>query len=393
MNTILAGGQYLAQGKSSVWQLEPSDSAFLASRAVAEHGHTMTTLLTIALICTLLAIWWKPLKKLFIAGIAAAMLLLSPGSAEAYYSKTNYSEWMPILPNQSAFIVPLAGDNLSSQGQFNAKQYSDAKRVPTKMVEIHHAQLPGSSWISNYWVPAENLLIVNRIPYNREWNASPTKGTSSKDEGFECESAESINVRTAIVIAAKIKDEDAATYLATFGVISPFNRPISSEGMSEDDGKLIFASTLYAKDLASIMDGVVRGKVHTEICNEMGSRSLLDLIAQKTQIISTVEKKVTDFYKTQGITIDYVGWAAPLDYDQKIQASINNVFIAGRNAQASLAIRDSLPILDTQANIEIKQGLASGLATHGLPQMPSYLFLPNSFIDWVSSWFTAGAKK
>lgn len=395
--------QTIVLGANSVLQLNPSDAHYLHVYFTGRFVRALPLMISVIFAAAICVVWWDNIKSAYskvkaawVWPIMAAVLCLVPNSADAYYSKTNFAETMIVLPNQSAFLVPEVGDNLTNQAQFSAAQYRALQKIGQKRIDIPHVQLQGSSWYANYYVPAARLIIVDRPPFYREWTASTHTGTSNKDQSFNCESADSINVSTAIAISARITEEGSADYLYVFGVEAPFSQRIKTdEAMTDDDGKRIFSSVLYARSLEYAMEGVVHGAIKTALCNEMGSRKLIDLFANKAAIMDAVNKQVKAMYATQGITIDYIGYAAPLDYDPDIQKSINEVFIATKKNEQSIAIKDSLPVLSAQADIQIKSSFAKMLETRGLPPitLPSFMLMPTSFFDWLYGWFSPAPKK
>jgi hypothetical protein len=332
----------------------------------------------------LLAIWWRPLKasvpkvsKLFTATAMVGLLFIGmTEKADAYYDKSDYAEAYFILPNESAFYIPDVGANKAGQAAFGSEAYLAENKVAAKRFVIPHVKLENSGLFSNYYVPAGRLIIVDRTPYNREWVKSTARGTASRDESFPCQSSEGLDMTVGVSIASSVTEANAAKFLYYFGVNPPRG--------NRADPNVIFSSVFAGKSLAEVMDTVVRGKVQALVCGELSKRTLdKGNTEASTTVMAAIEKNVGDFLGTRGITLDYIGWADTFEFDKDVQRAINDKYVA-------LTIESSLPVLQQQAQMEVKRGLAVGLQK-GLPS-----FLPPSMADWISGFFRpdpAAAKK
>jgi hypothetical protein len=313
-------------------------------------------------------------KLILIVFLISSLLISAPG--RAYYSQTDYTEIIEILPNWSAFLIPEVGANKDTQGQFGSIEYLKSNKVAMKRVQIPHEKLEGTSVWKNYYVPAARCVIVDRTPYQREWVASPTKGTSTKNEGFCFESADSINVEAGVVIAAYVTEDNAPAFLYWFGVRPPVGDP--------NDPNTMFTSIIYGRSLAEVMDTVVRGKVQAVMAREFGKYPLEVAIGKKAEIMGVVEKEVTDGFAKQGITISYLGLATSLNYDETVQKAINDRYIA-------MKMEPAIPVLLRQADIKVKEAFANAL-NKGIPQLPSFVVLPPSVIDLFTKMGTSNSE-
>src|SRR5215469_7042160 len=211
----------------------------------------------------LLAVWWKPIRRLF-PTLAAATLFA--GTANAYYDKTDYAEAVFILPNESAFFIPDVGANRDSQVKFGALEYYEENKIAAKRFQIPHQKFSGSGYWADYYVPTGRLIIVDRSPYNREWTAAANRGSSPKNESFPCQTSEGLNVTIEMAVAATVAEENAARFLYHFGV----NPPAGDRTKPE----VIFTSVYYGRSLKDVMDNVGRGEVQTLTCDEISKRTL-----------------------------------------------------------------------------------------------------------------------
>jgi hypothetical protein len=153
--------------------------------------------------------------------IVALLLAVSAPAAitpaNAYWDKYNYTEAYYIQANQSAFWIPDTGANLSDQAHFGSIEYYAANKVAAKRIEIPHQKLVNSGSWSDYYVPAGRLFVVDRAPYYHAWTSKSTTGTSTANEGFPFESADSMNIETDVVASAFVSEEDAAKFFYWFG--------------------------------------------------------------------------------------------------------------------------------------------------------------------------------
>jgi hypothetical protein len=377
-NTLLNRAAPVASGELAVRQLDNSDTGVVVAQTTMSY-FTGRGLPTVVLVAVLAWIWWRFLRagwaRIF-AAFACLQLLGSPG-AYAYYDKSDYTEAVEILPNQSAFLIPESGANQDTQGVFMSVDYLTRNKVALKRVIIPHVKLAGSGSFSDFYIPGARLTIVDRTPYYREWVAAKERGTAARDEAFRFESADSVNISTGIVISASVKEEDAAKFLYWFGT--------RTDKGDMSDPRVVFASVVYGRSLSEVMDSVVRGKVQAVLAREFGRRSTDDDIHQKAQIISTVETEVRDTFAPKGITVDYVGFAESLTFDDDVQAAINRAYVASKDAERANLLAPALPNLQEIADIEIKRGLAAAvLRWNGQVTLPSFVVVPQSLTDLVA---------
>lgn len=374
-------------GSLAIDQFQDSNAAYVKSIweiNIMNHFHPNAMALFLLMV-SLLLIWKADLKKL-IAGIMCLTVcaLAMPDAANAYYAKTDYTEVVEILPNQTAFLIPEVGENKKDQASFMSVDYLNANKAAMKRITIPHVKLVGSSMIADTYVPAARLLIIDRTPSTREWVTATERGTGTKDEGFRFESAESINIETGIVISAFVKEEDAAKFVYWFGA-----KKLADGAVMTDEQR--FASVIEARSLAEVIDDNVRRKVQSVLAREFGKYSLVDAAAHKADIISIVDKEVKDTFLPMGITVSYVGYAEGLTYDKEIQASINSVFLAQKKAQAAEQLMASVPYEQAMVNINMINAQADAIKTtagkwNGAIQLPNWVILPQGLTDTIGGW-------
>ena len=379
LNSLLIATAPLLSGEASVAQLQNSDVGYLGAQAGIRLFNGSPVSFAV-LLAVLAAVWWRYLRMLGgrWLGAAAVLALLTPGAALAYYDTSDRPEFVEISPNETAFLIPVAGANKDTQGSFMSEAYLAANKVALKRVQIPHALIRNPGWSADYYVPAAKLIIVDRSPYNREWVAAHDRGTSNRDESFRFESADSVNISTGISISAYVKEEDTAKFLYWFGT--------KAVAVNTADPASNFASVARGRSLADVMDSVVRGKVQAVLAREFGSRGTNDAAHQKRAIIDIVETEVKKTFAEKGITIEYVGFAESLNYDNpEIQKAIDNAFIAEREAAAANTRASAAPALKALTDIDVERNFGAALTRwNGAINVPSFVVVPGDTIETLT---------
>lgn len=276
--------------------------------------------LAIGLLVALLLIWRKPimnvLKKRRVPPVAAVVLFVGMLFLTGCLGPAKVEPIEEIGPNETAFVIPLEGDNLSAQEQFESIDYLESRKVAAKRIVIPvRPRSIGRWWWEFEYIPTNKVIRVDRSVVSREWVTDPERGTGATNEGIGVESSESVDFTVGVVCSAWIEESNAATYLYNF-----------------------------KKPLAEVMDENVRRYLQQELFAEFGARSLKLGQEQKAQIFNDVEARVKEHFSTKGITVDNCGGTDGLTYvDQNIQAAITANFEAQQaiiRAQAELDAQD-----------------------------------------------------
>lgn len=370
-NYFLSNAGTLIASNASVHQLDNSDLSYLVATPLTQFaGHL--ALPGLLLIAILLLIWYAPLRRLFVgAGVIVLLAMGLPHPVQAYYDKYDYTEAIYVLPNQSAFVIPDVGANKDSQAQFGSKAYYEQNKVPSKRVVIPHAKLVNSGAWSDYYVPASRVILVNRTPYNKEWVDDEKRGTSKNKEGIPCQSSEGLNITVGISIGVSVAEEGAAKYLYYFGTLPPAGDP--------RDPQVIFTSVYYARSVSDVMDGIGHGQVAALVCDQLNKLTLQQANQKAGEIIANVRAAATAYFVERGITIDFLGWADTFNFDTAVQKAINDAFVAS-------TVGPAVSTLQAIADMQVKEGLAQGLAKHGLPA--NLIAIPQNMVEGLSNLFT-----
>jgi len=310
----------------------------------------------IILVLIVCVIWWKYIKE-YISSFAVIALTVCSFSysapSYAYFQVHDNEERIPILPNQTAFLISDDGDK-NHQARMMSEEYLKNKEVPSQSVKIEHKLLHRAGFSQDYYIPAERLILVTRTTFSRAWVSDKTRGTSSKNEGMPCQSSDSLNITTGVAISTRIDPENAAKYLYNFGVVSPAQIDYTNE-------EEIYKSTYDARSLTDVMDNAVRDQVHTLVCNEVSNKTFDQANAQMPQEMEEIQKSVKAYLDSVGITLISIGWADTFQFDESIQKAINDRYIAK-------TVSPYLHELQTLADIKVREGMGYGLAEHGVPQ-------------------------
>lgn len=268
-------------------------------------------------------------------------------------------------PNETAFVIPLEGTS-EEQAKFESVEYLKSKKVVSKRIEVPVRQRDtGRGWWDYEWIPLIRVVRVNRSLVTREWSQTSARvpsvgqhvhvewtdgklygamvkaleGTSYEvvwDDGtgaakvsadkvrseamaIAVESRESINFHVGVNLTALIMEEDAPTYLYYHTTTS----------------------------LSEVVDQNVRGFLQGELSKAFGALSLEECKAQKGKVFAAVELLTKDHFKAYGITIQNVGSAGGLSYDDhRIQDAINET----ANADMQIEVARKTKIAQDQKN-------------------------------------------
>ena len=353
----------LVTGKVAGDQFQNSDVAYLKTMYTFSFFNGVNSIFSLALLLVLIAIWFKPVKSGIAAMIAASFAMMVavtvPEKAFAFAAQTDKTEMVLILPNHSAFWVPNVGANKTDQAEFDSEAYYNDRKIAAKQFNIPHSKLAGSngtSWTSgwDYYVPTGRLFIVDRSPITRLWVQSGKRGTSTADESFPCQSKEGLNITAGVAIGIYVTEQDAAKYLFHFGVIQP------KAGTDLEDPQVIYQSVYFGRPLEDVADKVIHKEVASLVCHEIETRTLDDANANMSPMMASIETSVRKRLASEGITLDFIGWADTFSFDPDVQTAINHKYSTEKLAS-------SLSTLSALAMLDVQRGLGTGLASHGLP--------------------------
>lgn len=374
VNAIAAPVKTLALGQTAGLQFASSDAAYVAGTAMTAFW-TRLGVSSLVLVLVLAAIWWAPLRRTLSALILIALAgaVVPMPEARAYWDNKDVAEITVIMPNESAFWVPDVGDNKSSQKAFDSEEYLNANKIASKRFQIPHAKVSGSVyWGWDNFAPTGKLYIVDRTPYSREW-VEGGRGSSQRDEGFKCQSAEGLDVTTGVTISTFVTEQNAAKFLFHYGVHPP-------QGNREDPA-VIFTSILYGRSLAEVMDSKVRNAVQALVCNEIMRHTLVFDNEHAVDIMTDVRKSIEPYLNEKGISLDFIGWADTFGFSGKVQDALDRRFIAEEDAKIAAALGPSTSVIQQLAVAEALRNKWNGQT----PASVSMTFVPAGVTDFLGS--------
>ncbi len=310
------------------------------------------------------------MKKRLIAALLAGSML-TPISANAFYSTTDVTEAYGILPNHSAFWVPGMGDTKNNQAQMESEEFLRANKVAGKFFIIPHVKLSGSTYMGwDKYIPTGRLIVVDRAPFFHEWT-KPGRGTDGNlDQSFPCHSKDNIPVSAEMSLASSVTEDDAAKFLFYFGVNLPKGDPSTPE--------VIFTSVYEGKTLAQVMGGWGRGEIQSRVCRHINAWGVEDLALHGNEILDQIQSEAKAFFSSFGITIEYIGWAGGFGYPPEVQNAINTRF-------ASEHIAPVVKTMLEKAQVDAITGWDHHLPTSvTLLDMSSVNGLLNNFINLLT---------
>lgn len=266
----------------------------------------------------------KDIWKLITAPLGAAVSKALPillvctipflGSCKPY-KKPIYED---IDTYKTSFVIPLEGAN-ADQVKFDSKDALEKRKVSSKRIEIPTRwNKTGRAFLGiidtdGEWIRTVKLIVVDRSPVTRNWEAKDAGG-KGKDKAIWVESSDSVGFSMGFNCTAFIKEEDTSTFLYWYA----------------------------SGSLADVMDSEIRGRVQQVAAEESAKLPLDELRNKKNEITIAVRADIIPFFQNRGITITTVGMFGGMTYENPaIQTAIDNVFVAQQEKNVSLAKFDA----------------------------------------------------
>lgn len=213
-------------------------------------------------------------------------------------------ELQTINPNEEAFLLPLLGD-VKEQTSSNNEEYLRANLVYTKQVKIPQQWVPmgyETFGPNGQWRPAAILVKVDKSPVTREWTADPNSGTSNRNEAIWVMTSDQVEFSTGWTCTARIASRDDAVKFL-------HNYPNGS--------------------LQMVMDTELRAKLQAVFGLEVTDLPMDELRKEATPHITSVVKRLNEFFEERGITVTNLGITGGFVYkDKTIMDTMVKVFNA-----------------------------------------------------------------
>ena len=194
------------------------------------------------------------------------------------------------------------------------------------------------------------MIIVERKPVSRSWESGNSADTSTK--AIFGETSDGIGIYVGMNCSAQIEEADAAKFLYRYN-----NTP-----------------------LETIIDTDIKKMVEDEFNMETSKYTSTDLLNHKAEIMETVKKNVTNYFKDYGITITVLGLKEGISYENPdIQKAIDEKFaseqelvIQQNKNEANIAKAEAEAraiLIAAEAEAEANRKLAASLTPEILTKM------------------------
>lgn len=248
-------------------------------------------------------------------------------------ARTEY-ETYTIQAGESPYVIDVADPANQSRGQ--AGELAAARKVNVQAVNISLEPKIKRECIlfcKYNQVPTSNVLLVPRQAVNREWVT--VEGDANRQNAFDLGSVESIGFSMGMNCNAEVDAESEDAYLRIYGNTA---KPVSFDADGEGPAPTVnYRAVRRVESLESIMDREVRGTMLSELTRLITQRPLIEIQAQKADLVDQAVGRVRDYYKDRGIKITSCGITGDLIYDSKaIQDAIDNNFATEVNARTAL---------------------------------------------------------
>ncbi len=237
--------------------------------------------------------------KNIVSMLAVVMVtLMLTGCGEGFIKPFKEVVRVPVESNESAFVVPLLGENLEKQKNIMSIAYLEKNKVQSKLIEIPQKWVQTGRafiWSTGKYIDTVKVIKVNMSPQSRKWDDVKTKG-KAVDDGFTVESSDSIGFIIGAVTQAKINQRDASLFLASYS----------------------------GNNLTSILDADVRSFIGNILTRECGKLDIEACKLGKSKIFKTVKDETVKHFKQYGITITHLGQSGQINYiNEDIQKAID----------------------------------------------------------------------
>lgn len=239
-----------------------------------------------------------------------------------------------VKPNETAWAIPLDGTSTDGQVKFNSISFLDQKKIAMKRVMIDKVERSvGRFWFDIEWIPAVRVITVDRSLVTREWTDNDKTGSTVKHDGIPVNTKDNIALTIGLTITASIDEEEASTYLYYHG----------------------------EKPLAEVTDVNIRSYAVAELNRQVSAMTLTEFQQRQTEIYTKLFADTAAYYKTKGVTIQYLGNAEGWHFAHKeIQDSINRSFTAQQDnktaemEQAAQKTRNQTMIYNQETANQVK---------------------------------------
>lgn len=251
--------------------------------------------------------------------------------------------YVNIEASQTAFVLPLEGENESKQGKLDSESYLESNKVAVKRIQIPTRWHKTGRWFFGYsgqWIPTVKVIIVDRKPETKKW--------TGRENDINVESKESIAFGIGVTVTASVPEHSTAKFLYQYS----------------------------GKSLETVVESDIRPFIQSVLTSEFGNLKLEACQASRALINKNMVDIVSKHFKQYGIEIKQLGIVGGFTYEsESIQASIdskfnsaqkvisseNEVAAANNFLKAANAIRKQKEVANEELmNEAIAEGIKSG---------------------------------
>jgi len=209
----------------------------------------------------------------------------------------NVPEFVTVGSEETAFVIPLIGENKENQVKFESVKYVEQMKVASKRIAIPHIwRSTGRFQWMGTWDDAVAVYKVKRTPLSREWLQNPAQGTSNNDDSFKFESADSVTFYVGGTLQALVEEKSSAKFFYYY----------------RETG------------LGKIADRDIRPYMAKILVREFGRMSTEGCRLNKGDVFEIAENEAIKHFKQFGVTITSFGMQGDLTYENRdIQNQIN----------------------------------------------------------------------
>jgi len=239
------------------------------------------------------------MKKVMSMLVVVMVTLMLTGCGEGFIKPFKKEIRETVKSSETAFSIPLIGDNMSKQKDFMSIDYLKNNKIQEKEIIIPQRWVQTGRaliWSAGKYIPTMKIIKVDRTPQSRKWDDVKRSGKSTKDDGFTVESSDSIGFVIGAVTQAKIEEADTPLFLYSYS----------------------------GNDLTTIMNADVRSFIGNILTRECGKLDIEACKLNKSSIFKIVKDETVKHFKQYGITITHLGQSGQINYINKdIQKAID----------------------------------------------------------------------
>lgn len=237
--------------------------------------------------------------------------------------------------NETMFVVPLQGDNKTSQAKLDSAEYYNKQKVAVKEIQIPHRWLQiGRLEHDGKWIPTMTVIKVDRSPITVEYAVNNKTAAKADADAIWLESSDSVGFSTGFSVSALIEEADTATFLYRYP----------------------------AGKLRDVIATEVRARVQQNAAEFAAKYNLDNLRGKKNDMIDAIRKDVVPFFKERGITVTTIGQFGGMTYENiKIQEAIDLVFISQQEKERAAAALSAVKDINARSESEAQQAKANAI--------------------------------